>query len=488
MNMLHAAAKKRQPTIRLPGPEDFKGHSHDIPHDEADVITINVSGKRFQTYGKSLKRYPGTLLGDEERRAIYYNESKGEYFFNRHRTAFEAILFYYQSPSGELIRPPNIPIHVFLSELIFFDMGDEVIDAFQIDAGIKEVQVDRPLPKWKPFRIIWEFLDHPDSSKPAKLFAIATVLIIVLSLIMFVIETLPEFSEKEIKVNGTMVTVPSKHTAWMFDVNTAVIIWFTVEYLARVIVCPNKIQFFTDVLNTIDLLSILPYYISIALTSSNNTLSILRVVRVIRVLRVFKLSRHSRGLQILGNTLKASVNELIMLAFFLFVVILIFGSCVYYAEASQKGTKFTSIPASFWWAIVTMTTVGYGDMAPQTFWGQIIGGLAVVCGVLTIALPVPVVVSNFEHFYTKERNRKRMEEKRNQPSKNGNAHQLQTTTQSCGASVRARLLPKRRKRRKEEYEIADSVSNDNQTHSNGETVFIAMPLRDDEQGSSTSTV
>lgn len=486
--MLHAAAKKRQPTIRLPGPDDFKGYNHNVPHDEADVITINVSGKRFQTYGKSLKRYPETLLGDEERRANYYSESKGEYFFDRHRTAFEAILFYYQSPSGELIRPPTVPIHVFLSELIFFDMGTEVIDAFQIDAGIKEVHVDRPLPKWKPFRIIWEFLDDPDSSRPAKLFAITSVLIIVLSLIMFVMETLPEFSEKEEIVAGSLVRKPSKHAVWMQKVNMAVIVWFTAEYVARVIVCPNKLQFFMDVLNTIDLLSILPFYISIALPSGNSSVSVLRVVRVIRVLRVFKLSRHSRGLQILGNTLKASVNELVMLAFFLFVVILIFGSCVYYAEASHKGTKFTSIPASFWWAIVTMTTVGYGDMAPQTFWGQIVGGLAVVCGVLTIALPVPVVVSNFEHFYTKERNRKRMEEKRNQASKNGNVHQLQSSFRSCSAAMRARLIPKRKKRRKRQrdHDLRESLSNDNQTHSNGETMFISMPQSDNEPESTSS--
>jgi len=210
-------------------------------------------------------------------------------------------------------------------------------------------------------------------------------------------------------------------------------------------------------------------------------------VRVIRVLRVFKLSRHSRGLQILGNTLKASINELMMLAFFLFVVILIFGSCVYYAEASQKGTKFTSIPASFWWAIVTMTTVGYGDMTPQTFWGQLIGGLAVVCGVLTIALPVPVVVSNFEYFYTKERNRKKMEEKRNQASKNGDVTALQDSKRSCSAAMRARLLAKKRRRRKEPCEVTEEPLNDNQTHSNGEATFISMPGIDEER-ESTSTV
>ena len=389
--------------------------AHD-PFDE--IVNINVAGKRFQTYTSTLARFPDSLLGNRERRIKYKNDKTGEYFFDRHRPTFESILYYYQS-EGVLARPPNIPLHIFIKELVFFDIGDDVIEQLQIDNGIKEPPVVYELPEFGPFKVMWNFLEYPDTSKPAKIFAILSVIVISVSLIMFVIETLPEFSTPTyVNVTGTNGTTsiqegPNKHALWMFQVNTSIIIWFTLEFVLRLICCPSKLKFFVQAGNIIDLLSILPYYLAFIITKSGGgDQGSLAILRVIRVLRVFKLSRHSRGLQILGNTLKASFHELMMLGFFLFIMILIFGSCVYYAEYREVGTKFNSIPDSAWWAIVTMTTVGYGDLVPKTVYGKLIGGMAVVCGVLTIALPVPVVVSNFEYFYTKERNRRKTEEAR----------------------------------------------------------------------------
>nr|ABD59027.1 voltage-gated potassium channel [Physalia physalis] len=408
-------AENKEFNRSLPPGCDFDGSSGYDPNDE--IININVSGQLFQTYKKTLNRFPNSLLGDSERRNKFKNLSTGELFFDRYRPAFESILYYYQS-DGIMARPPNIPIHVFIKELVFFDIGDSVIDQIQIENGLKEPTKTIELPSYLPFRIIWNFLEYPETSRPAKLFAFVSVFIIVISLVMFVMETLPSFAPVVIHLdNGTTLETPNENESWMFMVSTAVIAWFTSEFMLRLICCPSKIKFFTNLSNIIDLLSIVPYYVSFALSSTSKHQGYLAVLRVIRVLRVFKLSRHSRGLQILGDTLKASFHELLMLAFFLLIMILLFGSCVYYAEYQVEGTKFTSIPAASWWAIVTMTTVGYGDMYPTTLLGKLIGFVAVVCGVLTIALPVPVVVSNFEYFYTKERNRRKTEEVRKEHEK-----------------------------------------------------------------------
>lgn len=177
-------------------------------------------------------------------------------------------------------------------------------------------------------------------------------------------------------------------------------------------------------MNTIDLCAIVPYFITLATVLTEDkeqvaaqamvqfalgkqeekggSLAMLRVIRLVRVFRIFKLSRHSKGLQILGLTLKSSMRELGLLIFFLLIGIILFSSAVYYAESGTERSNFKSIPDAFWWALVTMTTVGYGDMVPLSFWGKMVGSLCAIAGVLTLALPVPVIVSNFSYFYNRE--------------------------------------------------------------------------------------
>nr|XP_043870254.1 potassium voltage-gated channel subfamily A member 7-like [Solea senegalensis] len=194
-----------------------------------------------------------------------------------------------------------------------------------------------------------------------------------------------------------------------FIVETMCICWFSFELLMRFACCPSKIHFFKDVMNIIDFSAILPFFVTLGTElakdhddSPTTSLAIIRVIRLVRVFRIFKLSRHSKGLQILGQTLRASMRELGLLIFFLFIGVIIFSSAIYFAEADHAHTAFISIPHAFWWAVVTMTTVGYGDMFPETVWGKLVGSMCAIAGVLTISLPVPVIVSNFSYFYHRE--------------------------------------------------------------------------------------
>ncbi|XP_076649506.1 potassium voltage-gated channel protein Shaker isoform X6 [Halictus rubicundus] len=411
-------------------------HFQPIPHDHefCERIVINVSGLRFETQLRTLNQFPDTLLGDPSRRIRYFDPLRNEYFFDRNRPSFDAILYYYQS-GGRLRRPVNVPLDVFSEEIKFYELGELATNKFREDEGfIKEEE--KPLPTHELQRKVWLLFEYPESSQGARVVAIISVFVILLSIVIFCLETLPEFKHYKVfntTTNGTKIEedeVPDI-TDPFFLIETICIIWFTFELSVRFLACPNKLNFFRDVMNFIDIIAIIPYFITLGTvmaedeemidlpkapvspqdksTNQAMSLAILRVIRLVRVFRIFKLSRHSKGLQILGRTLKASMRELGLLIFFLFIGVVLFSSAVYFAEAGSENSFFKSIPDAFWWAVVTMTTVGYGDMTPVGVWGKIVGSLCAIAGVLTIALPVPVIVSNFNYFYHRETDQEEMQ-------------------------------------------------------------------------------
>ncbi|XP_038126574.1 potassium voltage-gated channel subfamily A member 1 [Cyprinodon tularosa] len=376
-------------------------------------VVINVSGLKFETQLKTLTQFPDTLLGDPDKRIRYFDPLRNEYFFDRNRPSFDAILYYYQS-GGRLKRPANVPFDIFSEEVKFYELGEEAILKFREDEGFVKEE-EKPLPEDEFKRQIWLLFEYPESSTPARGIAVVSVLVIVISIVIFCLETLPEFRDEKEYLQPRLNSSQPDHGFTPFNdpffiVETVCIIWFSFEIIVRFFASPSKPAFFKNIMNTIDIVSILPYFITLGTDLAQHqgngqqamSFAILRIIRLVRVFRIFKLSRHSKGLQILGHTLRASMRELALLIFFLVIGVILFSSAVYFAEADEPTSQFTSIPDAFWWAVVTMTTVGYGDMKPITVGGKIVGSLCAIAGVLTIALPVPVIVSNFNYFYHRE--------------------------------------------------------------------------------------
>jgi len=166
-------------------------------------------------------------------------------------------------------------------------------------------------------------------------------------------------------------------------------IFFTIEYGLRLYCVYNSMKYAKSFYGIIDLLSILPTYLSL-LIPGTHTLMIIRALRLFRVFRIFKLAHFLKEGHLILNALKASRAKITVFLVFILLIVMIMGSLMYLIE-SEANTGFTSIPRSIYWAIVTLTTVGYGDIAPQTAEGQFVAAIIMIMGYVVIAVPTGIV-------------------------------------------------------------------------------------------------
>ncbi|XP_009670458.1 A-type voltage-gated potassium channel KCND3 isoform X2 [Struthio camelus] len=372
-----------------------------------ELIILNVSGRRFQTWRTTLERYPDTLLGSTEKE-FFFNEDTKEYFFDRDPEVFRCILNFYRT--GKLHYPRYECISAYDEELAFYGILPEIIgdccyEEYKdrkrenaerlMDDNDSENNQEGSMPSLSFRQTMWRAFENPHTSTLALVFYYVTGFFIAVSVITNVVETVPCGT-----VPGNKeLSCGERYAVAFFCLDTACVMIFTVEYLLRLFAAPSRYRFIRSVMSIIDVVAIMPYYIGLVMTNNEDVSGAFVTLRVFRVFRIFKFSRHSQGLRILGYTLKSCASELGFLLFSLTMAIIIFATVMFYAEKGSSASKFTSIPASFWYTIVTMTTLGYGDMVPKTIAGKIFGSICSLSGVLVIALPVPVIVSNFSRIY-----------------------------------------------------------------------------------------
>lgn len=167
----------------------------------SERLAINVSGMRYETQLRTLAQFPDSLLGDPRRRSRYFDPLRNELFLDRNRACFDAILYFYQS-GGRLRRPANIPLDIFVDEVIFYELGEEIMNRFKEDEGFPKEEAT-PLPTNHIQKRLWMLFEHPESSSGARIIAIISVMVVVVSILIFCLETLPDFrNDKETREVG----------------------------------------------------------------------------------------------------------------------------------------------------------------------------------------------------------------------------------------------------------------------------------------------
>ena len=219
--------------------------------ENSNIVTINVSGRLYQTYLTTLQRFPSSLLGDPMKRKNFYNHETKEYFFDRNRKAFSGVLHYYQTHGDEIECPSGVSEKTFAQELLFFELYDQKTnDTDSVLSGSTEFI----LPKNQLLAKIWVLFEKPNSSPSARILAVFSISIILLSITVFCLETVPA-------LNPDHQEGMHMRSTW-YLLNVICNAWFTLEFVIRFIAAPNKLDFMKSAVNLIDLISILPFYIS----------------------------------------------------------------------------------------------------------------------------------------------------------------------------------------------------------------------------------
>lgn len=334
---------------------------------EDEKFIINVSGRRFETWRNTVEKYPDTLLGSNEREFFYDEESK-EYFFDRDPDIFRHILNYYRT--GKLHYPKHECLTSYDEELAFFGIIPDVIGDCcyedyrdrkrenaerMLDDRMSEANNDKDMINSTSRQRMWRAFENPHTSTAALVFYYVTGFFIAVSVMANVVETIPCGINESM---GDVLSCGEMYKIAFFCLDTACVMIFTAEYLLRLYAAPDRCKFMRSVMSVIDVVAIMPYYIGLFIRDNDDVSGAFVTLRVFRVFRIFKFSRHSQGLRILGYTLKSCASELGFLVFSLAMAIIIFATVMFYAEKNVEQTTFTSIPAAFWYTIVTMTTLG----------------------------------------------------------------------------------------------------------------------------------
>ncbi|XP_072290848.1 potassium voltage-gated channel subfamily G member 4a [Eucyclogobius newberryi] len=421
---------KRAQLIRRP--EDLLSIDHGL------LAVINVGGNRYTFPWSTLEQFPLTRLGrlcgcrssPEDIADICddYDEAHKEFFFDRSPSAFRVILNFLVAGKLRLLREMCVlSLHDELTywgvEMTYMERCckrkmytriEEVHEQERRDEERRQRNAMQRVPVeetryQKVMNWLRDMVENPQSGLPGKIFACLSVIMVAVTVVSLCVGTMPDLREEEDR--GECSTKCQN----MFIIETVCVAWFSLEFMLRFIQAESKLDFLRGPLNIIDAMAILPYYVSLVVAEDEPGSEhdkpggrgyldklglVLRILRALRILYVMRLARHSLGLQTLGLTVRRSTREFGLLLLFLCVAVTLFSPLVHLAESELTGTHdFSSIPASYWWAIISMTTVGYGDMVPRSIPGQVVALSSILSGILIMAFPATSIFHMFSRSY-----------------------------------------------------------------------------------------
>ncbi|WP_428240524.1 ion transporter [Gynuella sp.] len=219
-----------------------------------------------------------------------------------------------------------------------------------------------------------------------KLFDILLIVAILISVAVVMVDSVPSLNHRY-------------HRLWLW-MEWGFTILFTIEYIVRLMSVSRPVRYAFSFYGMVDLLSVLPTYLSILIPGANSFL-VLRILRVLRVFRVLRLMHYIGEAEVMSLAIRQSLRKILVFLYAVLTMVVVFGSLMYVVEGSENG--FSSIPKAIYWAIVTLTTVGYGDVVPHTPLGQFIASAVMIMGYAIIAVPTGIYAAEISQVMTTRR-------------------------------------------------------------------------------------
>ncbi|XP_052782119.1 potassium voltage-gated channel protein Shaw-like isoform X1 [Mya arenaria] len=404
------------------------------------VVKLDIGGTIFKCYRETLYTFPESKLArlQEDDLVLETSTDRNEYFFDRNPVFFNIILDAYRK--GVVHLPKDICGLDFKKELDFWEISPGHVAPCCWEAYYRgqseEDTMTRLMENYRENTNVclmlgqrtdlkerlWLFLDEPQSSRHAFIWAVFMSFIVVISTVLLCIATLPiafdKSSEEDVKILQRMVDIfgfknqtgkKLKDLKWndaFLTSMAALVLIMTAEILLCFIVCPIRRQFW----NTRRALTFLGYIcfwitfgleLNLDILTTKPGLVIFVIVRygiILQLFRLFDFARAIKSFNIMALTVRSSKEELKMVLFLTAILVCLFGFFMFAAEYSFN-QKMNNAFSAMYWALITMTTVGYGNYVPETILGHVIACACAVCGVIILALPIGVISSNFYTFY-----------------------------------------------------------------------------------------
>ncbi|XP_019730703.1 potassium voltage-gated channel subfamily V member 2-like isoform X2 [Hippocampus comes] len=419
----------------LDSPECPAGEEKPYQHHS---IKVNVGGKVFHIPKKCAMKYPHTRIGSlaastDRARLITlcddYSVKNNEFFFDHDPAFFHHICHFYASGELWVIRE-MCPIN-FEEEIAYWGLSledttrcccmvleekvDEMKDNLKVERELMaeiEVKYDDELFEDMLFgkirKSLWNIVENPYSSIPAKAFSVVSNLFVLFSIVAMSLNTVEEL--QNFRVGG------KPHMEW---VEIVTIVFFALEYFTRLATTPNLQIFLRSGLNFVDMVAVMPYFAQIileaafgsgdgnthedlrTLASVSKLSHVLKVVKLLRVFRILKLARHSTGMRAFGFTLRQCYQQASCILLFIAMGIFTFSALLHSAERETEGSPISSIPHAWWWAAVSISTVGYGDVVPVTILGRIVAFGCISFGIILNGMPISFLFNKFSDYYAK---------------------------------------------------------------------------------------